>query len=265
MSHTSWTRALEPKVQGSINLRTATQNEPLDFFIMLASLSGVIGNRAQANYAAANAYQDALTTLCRAREGLKPTTIDLGLVRSVGFANSDSASEMHLQDMNVSALEKEELMALLEIGMQPLNSGQIITGCGNPAMFEAAGREVPFWFKDPRFSHLLHDGGQGVSTCIEKTPKQSIQDLVVESKSQEEKLTIFLQALRGKVAKQLLMDEKDVDSSRSPNAIGIDSLIALELRSWIMRELQVEIATMDISQAMSLQELAEKIAEKSSW
>jgi NAD(P)-dependent dehydrogenase (short-subunit alcohol dehydrogenase family) len=65
MAHAQWMEALKPKVQGTWNLHQASLPEPcakegLDFFVMLASISGSVGNRGQANYAAGNSYQDAL-------------------------------------------------------------------------------------------------------------------------------------------------------------------------------------------------------------
>ena len=57
MSFDEWRLALQAKVQGTWNLHHALPN--LDFFIMLSSLLGVIGNPGQANYTAAGAFQDA--------------------------------------------------------------------------------------------------------------------------------------------------------------------------------------------------------------
>jgi NADP-dependent 3-hydroxy acid dehydrogenase YdfG len=47
-------RVLHPKVIGSINLHTAFDFDKLDFFIMFSSLSCIVGNIGQSNYAAAN-------------------------------------------------------------------------------------------------------------------------------------------------------------------------------------------------------------------
>ena len=54
-----WDSVVQPKFSGAWNLHTALlpQPRPLDFFIMLSSISGLIGNRGQAAYAAANDTQ----------------------------------------------------------------------------------------------------------------------------------------------------------------------------------------------------------------
>ena len=61
--------AVRCKVQGTWNLHTAAmeQNLSLDFFTMLSSISGLVGQKGQANYAAANTFLDSLAVY---RQGL---------------------------------------------------------------------------------------------------------------------------------------------------------------------------------------------------
>ena len=49
---------MAPKVLGTINLDEATRSQALDFFVLFASFAGVFGNAGQADYAAANGFQD---------------------------------------------------------------------------------------------------------------------------------------------------------------------------------------------------------------
>ncbi len=61
MTYQQWIESTRPKVQGSWNLHRQLPN--VDFFITLSSFAAVFGNRGQSNYAAAGAYEDALSIL----------------------------------------------------------------------------------------------------------------------------------------------------------------------------------------------------------
>jgi hypothetical protein len=55
----------------------------MDFFILLSSITGIVGTGGQANYAAANTYMDALA-LSRLESGEKAVSLDLGWIESAG-------------------------------------------------------------------------------------------------------------------------------------------------------------------------------------
>ena len=90
MTHDMWVKSLDPKVKGTWNLHTHLPDS-LDFFIILSSISGIIGNPAQANYAAGNNYEDAIAHYRRAR-GLASTTLNVGLVSDAAHFAADSTT-----------------------------------------------------------------------------------------------------------------------------------------------------------------------------
>ena len=59
MTYDDWVIGTRAKVAGSWNLHACLPKD-LDFFILLSSINGIFGGRAQANYVARNAFQDAL-------------------------------------------------------------------------------------------------------------------------------------------------------------------------------------------------------------
>ncbi|KYG05375.1 hypothetical protein BE21_41085 [Sorangium cellulosum] len=84
-------RALAPKVQGAWNLhsllsaRAGEESPPLDFFVLYSSAMSVLGPPGSVNYAAADAFLDALAHHRRA-QGLAATSIGWGLFSDVGAA-----------------------------------------------------------------------------------------------------------------------------------------------------------------------------------
>jgi hypothetical protein len=83
MTYQQYQAAVGPKVQGPWGLQ-AFLDKGLDFFVMLSSITSIVGNRGQANYAAGNAYQDALARQLVSR-GVKAVSINLGTIKLVGY------------------------------------------------------------------------------------------------------------------------------------------------------------------------------------
>ncbi|SCV54257.1 uncharacterized protein FFB14_13561 [Fusarium fujikuroi] len=86
MTIKDWNPVVNPKVKGIWNLHNASLsvNAELDFFILFSSLSGVIGQPGQANYAGANTFLDSFSQY-RAHLGLPACAIQIGAVEEVGY------------------------------------------------------------------------------------------------------------------------------------------------------------------------------------
>jgi acyl transferase domain-containing protein/acyl carrier protein len=76
---------LAPKTDGADALHIASLDLPLDHFVLASSLSSIIGNPRQANYAAANAYLDGLAW-SRRSAGLPALSVNFGAIAGTGMA-----------------------------------------------------------------------------------------------------------------------------------------------------------------------------------
>ncbi|KFY81215.1 hypothetical protein V499_00041 [Pseudogymnoascus sp. VKM F-103] len=273
MSHDIFMNTIRPKVQGSWALHNATLQQPLDFFVLLSSAAGFIGNAGQSNYVAGCTYQVALAAH-RNSLGLPATAIDIGKVTGVGFVaeNAGSKSEQNLVKLGMLNIQEEELLAMLELAMLPrhegVSNGHMITGVHSTIDTSREDRELPFWSRDPVFSHMEYVRPHLIMSRRGNNTKDVVQQplpkLLASATSVGEVNAYMLDALLRKLSRSLMMPLEDIDASKSTAAYGIDSLIAVEIRNWFFREAKADIPVFEILQVSTLTALAEQAVSKSS-
>lgn len=106
-------RAMAGKVEGAWHLHELTRGDDLDLFVAFSSVSAFIGSAGQANYAAANAFLDALAHR-RRREGLPALSVQWGPWADRGLAAADPARGARLADLGLDSLTPEAGIAALD-------------------------------------------------------------------------------------------------------------------------------------------------------
>jgi hypothetical protein len=106
------------KIDGAWNLHLLTRDCPLDHFVLFSSAAGLLGAPAQGNYAAANAYLDALAWYRRA-QGLPALSIGWGAWSEVGLPAAQVQSRSAARFARHENLTPQHGLAILE---QLLNS-----------------------------------------------------------------------------------------------------------------------------------------------
>jgi hypothetical protein len=97
-------RALVPKVDGAWHLHELTRELPLAAFVLFSSVASVFGSAGQSNYAAANAFLDALAVHRRSL-GLVATSVSWGSWSEQGLSS-------YLGDAEVERLRRQGVTAL---------------------------------------------------------------------------------------------------------------------------------------------------------
>ncbi|KAK1749579.1 beta-ketoacyl synthase domain-containing protein [Echria macrotheca] len=264
MTHDQWREATRPKVQGTWNLHEAFPcHHDLDFFIILSSCASVFGNRGQANYAAAGAYQDGLARH-RRQLGLKAVSVDLGIMLDVGvLAEKGAAGDLAAMEQHLGIHEYEFhglMRAVINGQLQNEPETQIITGLATSAIAAKSGMPRPAYLGHPRFSHLaLFD-----ESASQDGPAETVGARLREAKSKDEIAQIITHALIAKVAEILRTPESEIDPARPLYTYGVDSLVAMEVRSWIVREIQVDVSLFEILLAVPMEQFAIGLAGRKS-
>lgn len=276
MTSEGFSAAVRPKVNGSWNLHTLLPKD-MDFFVMLSSSAGIVGARGQGNYSAGNTYQDALAHF-RVSQNLPASTIDLGMILGVGYvaenssetnASQQSSVTANLKNLGLVGIREEEFLAILAAAITAFGKPdsnipcQVITGLSTGGMMRQNGApEYPYWFSDARFSHIRLMDTQ-TSQKETKSSGPQLQRLLSEVTSVAAAATIICEAIAARLAKSLRVPLEDLDPSKPVNAYGVDSLIAVELRNFIFREIKADMSIFDILGSIPLAMLSSKIAASS--
>lgn len=241
-------RVMKPKALGAWNLHQATKDLPLDCFVVISSIAALLGSPGQGAYVAANSFLDALVQH-RRRQGLPGIGINLGALAEVGMAAKHEGVEKHFARVGVGSLRPDEAIGML---------GYILRE--NPVNMAAASMDYALWgdtyakwAASPRYRHLMperaEDGGEGAG-------------LSLAALSPEERLQKVTATLSELVASILRLPADGVDTGKSLLAMGVDSLMAMELQLGIDRQLGLKIPTLELMKGVALRALCTTIAER---
>ncbi|KAI9648917.1 hypothetical protein NHQ30_001483 [Ciborinia camelliae] len=267
MSFESWKEAVDPKVNGSWNLHELLPPS-LDFFIMLSSNCGILGQVGQANYAAGNTYQDALARY-RISQGQHGISIDLGAIMFGGYVreNQDVAKRL-LESGYFKPLSEQDFFGLLEHccdtsrELTPTD-GQVVFGLAQPQNMSSS--DIA---KESRIAWPLFRSMHTQDTTASIAPKSQYQDAYdfkkrfIEAHTIAEAGAIATEELVKKLSKNL-PSMGNVDLWRPLMTYGVDSLLSVELRSWFARDFAADIGIFEVMNGATFTSIGVTVAKNS--
>lgn len=264
MDHATFQLATKPKVQGSWNLHELMPRD-LDHFVMLSSATGILGNRSQANYAAGNTFQDALAQHRRSK-GLAASTLDLGTVLSVGYVAENLqrvAMAKHLNTV-LEVIREDEIHALLEylIDCRHEAPAQLVSGLTTMETYRSRGAPAPTYIGYPLFIHLSSVSAQG-GRSSHGSGGPAVEAQLAAARTLQEAAGVVTKAVVAKLASLLSIAVEDIAADRSVSANGVDSLVAMEFRTFLAREVKADVPVLDIMGTLHIKALCKKIAGES--
>jgi NADPH:quinone reductase-like Zn-dependent oxidoreductase/surfactin synthase thioesterase subunit/acyl carrier protein len=247
-------RVFSPKAQGAWNLHEATcaAGAELDFFVMLSSISSVLGLYGQVNYATANFFQDALAQH-RRQHGLPATSVNLGVLgQYAGMSKQDDQDVLGLLESHgMAIMPLTDVLAKLEVAIvqQPV---QRMMARFDWARFRMA---YPHLVRDARFVDLMSEaalarGGRKTGSTL----RAAIMDLAPDQRRE-----LLEQELAASLARILDVDSKQLDIAASIDNFGLDSLMLTQLRNWVLRSLDINLPMIKLLRGPSITTLAEEL------
>ncbi|ETS80942.1 hypothetical protein PFICI_08471 [Pestalotiopsis fici W106-1] len=247
MTVETWNRVLRPKTVGSRNLDTVFSDLDLEFFIMTSSFAAIGGHPGQCNYAAANMYMNGLAANRRKR-GLAGSVLNIGVIYGLGLLQREK-EELYI------GLEREGYPPISERDIHHMFLEAIVAGRpGTSEPFDITtglrrfkwGSPNPLhWHQDPRFNHFTLD--EGASSMTTETGIQNSLLEQLSSLEDVEALTdCLIDAFTSHLKVMLQLPEGSISRQSSLSEIGIDSLVAVDIRNWIWKNLGRDVAVLKI-------------------
>ncbi|KAK4078956.1 hypothetical protein Trihar35433_61 [Trichoderma harzianum] len=251
-----------PKVDGTKNLDELFNDQPLDFFIMFSSLASIVGNRGQSNYVAANLFMSTVAEQ-RRRRGLAASVIHIGMVLGVGYVSSTGIYESTLRQYNYMPIPEQDFLdmfseAIVVGRLESEHSPDLITGLNRHSLLEDVQR--PFWHEDLKFCHHTLTEVRQVETTT--TNNMSLAQRLAQATSSEEAEELIQEGFCTKLERMLQAAKGSIQVSQSLMNLGVDSLIAVEIRSWFLKELDVDVPVLKVLSGASVADLSKEAASK---
>ncbi|CAK7213230.1 Type I Iterative PKS [Sporothrix bragantina] len=299
MKAETFSRVMRPKTVGSRNLDTVFHDDEeeadnkLDFFIMTSSFAAMGGHAGQSNYAAANMYMNGIAAN-RQRRGVAGSALNIGVVYGLGFLFREKEelyagleregyppiSERDLHHMFLEAIAYGRPKADETARNRPLIDLTAGLSRFNP---HQAPEDALHWHEDPRFSHFTikddeasgsgRSGGKDVGAgnsslnqllgaiSDETAAVESIGPLLVAGLSERLATLLHLGSAAGSEdPTNSNGNGGQIRSDSSLMELGVDSLVAVEMRTWLWRTTGRDVPVMKILSSASIDKLCQEIA-----
>lgn len=252
-----------PKVVGSQNLDRLFFSVPLDFFILFSSITSVVGKSAQSSYTAANLFMSALA-VGRRKRGLAASVIAFGMLLGVGFIHekAESRVEARFRQDGFAATSEPEFHAVFA---QAVSSGRPDSGL-DPVVISGLNNEADApWRTIPRFSHCNKHAisRRGDTPAHNQAPtNRDIGALLGKASDVQQAMSLLEVAVASRVSLALGSADGTIDNHVGLVSLGLDSLAAVEIRSWLLKVLDVDLPVLKLLSGFTLRDISQYVLDQ---
>jgi acyl transferase domain-containing protein/acyl carrier protein len=249
------TMVLRPKVLGGWLLHRLFQDDPLDFFILFSSAGSMLGQPGQGNYAAANAFLDALAHHRQAQD--QPAlSINWGAWAGEGFAESVGGKRLaaRLALLGISSIAPSQALEILGrlLGQSATQVVAVPVNWKQYREFDPAGSASPL------LSELAREVAE-ISQTAARTSERRDAILAAEPTERRQMLQSYLSE---QAARALGLSPSKLDLQQPLSELGLDSLMAVELKNRIAVDLKVNVPVVKFLQGFSVDQAVTQVLEQ---
>jgi acyl transferase domain-containing protein len=227
-------RVMASKMMGAWHLHELTRGSSLDLFVLFSSAAALLGAPGQGNYAAANAFLDALAHQRRA-EHLPALSINWGSWSEAGMAARLSEAEgRRLAAAGVGWIDIDRGLRILEQLIADDRTQAGVLPIDWPKFFERIPQGAePAWLREiARDARETASPGDARPVLLEELQKVT----------PSERLELALTFIRKQAARVLAIDDANLpDPRRTLNELGFDSLTGVEFANRVGRSIGQQI------------------------
>jgi NADPH:quinone reductase-like Zn-dependent oxidoreductase/SAM-dependent methyltransferase/acyl carrier protein len=243
-----------PKVIGACNLHALTSTRPLDHFVLYSSMSAALGTGGQGNYAAANAFLDSLA-LYRQAQGLPGLSVGWGYLGEVGVVAQQKDIARRFEAMGIQSFAPGEGLNLLGRFLleRRAQAGVMRVDWRRWSETQSAASV------STRFEDLMRSAESGQDG--QKRSGSALRAAILDAHPSERR-GMMETSVREQVARVLGASPEQVDVEKSLSDLGLDSLMAVELRNWIERDLRLNLPAVELLRGPSVLQLSDLLLEQ---
>jgi len=238
---------LRPKLEGALALDALTRDDPIELFLLFSSATTLLGAPGQGAYVAANATLEALARR-RHAEGRPALAVAWGPIADAGYL----ALRPEARDALARRLGAKPIPATQALAALPamLASGLPVVGYAE-ANWSDARRFLPA-LAAPLFSEIQYKGDLSAGD-------EALADRL-RSLDSEAALTLLKAVVAEEAARILRLPAGSVDPARPLSQMGMDSLMAVELRLALEARLRIDLPLVSLAEGTSVASIAARLA-----